>query len=77
MCKSNENPPNIAIFANINVLYNGIERIIDQIITLALKDNEANSKHPVSVENCIMPAFALGGCNDYALLGTLDRKSVV
>ena len=31
-CKINENPPNIAIFTNKNVLYNDIERMIDQTI---------------------------------------------
>ena len=44
---------------------------INNYLNLCNWNNEANPKHPVSVENCIMPAFALGGCNDYALLGAL------
>ena len=30
--------------------------------------NEAYSKYPVSDKNCIVPAFALGGCNDCVIL---------
>ena len=43
---------------------------------LALEYNEAYSKFPVSIANRIVPAFALGGCNDFALLGTLPDSWV-
>ena len=33
--------------------------------------NEANPKHPVSIANCVVSAFTLGGCHDFALLGAL------
>ena len=45
-------------------------------IILVLEDNEANPQFPVSIANCIVPAFALGGCNDFALLGTLPDSRV-
>ena len=45
-------------------------------IILVLEDNEAYSKFPVSIANRIVPAFALGGCNDFALLGTLPDSRV-
>ena len=32
---------------------------------------EAYSKYPVSLANLIVLAFALGGCYDFAFLGTL------
>ena len=35
------------------------------------KVNEAFSKLPVSIANCIVSAIALGGCNDCALLDAL------
>ena len=40
------------------------------------KVNEANPCSPVYVADCVVSAFALGGCNDYAFLGTLPDSRV-
>ena len=47
-----------------------------RVVTGKDKVNEANPCSPVYVADCVVSAFALGGCNDYAFLGTLPDSRV-